>query len=124
MSSRFGNPRGLRLRARRDIEAVFRTGRYHRLGMLHAKTLPAAGNTSRFLISVRKKIGSAPERNRIKRVVREAVRLHRARLTAPHDICLFLTARPAQCPSLSSVEPEILDLFARLQSGQAGGREP
>jgi ribonuclease P protein component len=119
MSSRFGYPRGLRLRSRKDIEAVFRKGRYHRLGMLHAKTLPATGATPRFLISVKKKIGTAPERNRIKRVVREAIRLHRANLTAPHDICLFLTARPPRMPRLETVEPEIAMLFQRLEAAGA-----
>ncbi|MBI3994171.1 MAG: ribonuclease P protein component [Candidatus Lambdaproteobacteria bacterium] len=122
MSSRFGYPRGLRLRSRKDIAAVFRKGRYHRLGMLHAKTLPATGATPRFLISVKKKVGTAPERNRIKRVVREAIRLHRAALTAPYDICLFLTGRPRELPRLETVEPEIEKLFQRLAA--AGPQTP
>ena len=122
MSGRFGYPRGLRLKSRKDIDAVFRRGRYHRLGVLHAKTLPATGATPRFLISVKKKIGTAPERNRIKRVVREAIRLHRASLTSPHDICLFLTGRPSQLPQLETVEPEIVKLFQRLAT--AGPKTP
>lgn len=118
MSSRFGYPRGLRLRSRKDIDAAFRKGRYHRLGLLHAKSRPATGDTPRFLISVKKKIGTAPERNRIKRVIREAIRLNRHQLTGSYDICLFLTARPKEPPRLATMEPEILRLFEQLQSPQ------
>ncbi len=115
MSGSFRYPREHRLRSRKDTDTVFRRGQYHRLGMLHAKTLRTDGETSRFLISVKKKIGSAPERNRIRRLVREAVRLNQDRLHATHDICFFLTTRPTHPPRLESVTGEILNLFARLE---------
>lgn len=115
MNGRFGIPREMRLRSRKDIEAVYRQGQYHHLGMLHAKTLRTEVETPRFLISVKKKIGTAPERNRIRRVVREAIRLNQSHLCASYDICLFLTQRPQPSPRLATVEPEILKLFERLK---------
>jgi ribonuclease P protein component len=120
MSGSFRYPRELRLRSRKDTDTVFRRGQYHRLGMLHAKTLRTDGEASRFLVSVKKKIGSAPERNRIRRLVREAVRLNRERLHTTHDICFFLTTRPTHPPRLESVTGEILKLFERLDRPTQG----
>jgi ribonuclease P protein component len=109
-----GYPKFLRLSGRSAIDAAFRKGRYHRLGVLHAKALPTALGAARYLISVKKAIGTAPERNRIKRLVREAIRRHRHRLQRPHDVCLFLTARPSHAPTLAEIDAEIVKLFQRL----------
>lgn len=82
--------------------------------MLRAKFLVSGAPHSRFMISVRKSYGNAPQRNRVKRVVREAIRLNREQLEIPHDVCLFLTHRPKQRIRLSIVEEEIQKLFANL----------
>jgi len=44
---------------------------------------------SRLGITVSKKVGSAVERNRIRRLVREFFRLNRSRLSAPQDIVII-----------------------------------
>ena len=119
MAKRYGLPKAMRLRRRAEINEVFRRGRYHALGVLHAKTLPTEHAHLRFMISVRRKIGPAPRRNRIKRLVREAVRLHRHELHRPHDICLFLTKPPRQPLDLAAVEKEIRKLFRRLNQHSA-----
>ena len=121
MSKPLGFPKSSRLHNKSEVDRVFRQGRYHRLGALHAKTLPADGSESRFMISVRKSVGIAPERNRIKRVVREAIRLNRAKLTIPHDVCLFLTTRPQGPFDFSTVDQEIRNLFNRISRNGAGG---
>lgn len=113
----------MRLRAKRDIDRIFKQGKYLRLGMLHAKFLVSSAPASRFMISVRKSVGNAPQRNRVKRVVREAIRLNRERLEIPHDICLFLTHRPQQHVRLSIVEEEIRKLFANLNQGNRSEAE-
>jgi ribonuclease P protein component len=109
-----GYPRRLRLSGRTAIRAVFSTGRHHRLGLLHAKTLPTELSDARFLISVKKSIGTAPERNRIKRLVREAIRRQRHRMRRPYDICLFLPVPPRQAVTLARIDAEIITLFERL----------
>ena len=109
-----GLPKGVRLRSRKDIHQVFRKGRYHALGILHAKTLSTGQGQTRFLISVKKAIGSAPRRNRIKRLVREAIRKHRKDLAASYDICFFLTAKPPSPLPYSIIEAEIQKLIKRL----------
>lgn len=104
----------VRLRAKKEIDRVFKQGAYHRLGMLHAKSLHTSLPASRVMISVRKSVGSAPQRNRVKRVVREALRLNWERLEITHDICLFITHRPKQLVRLSIIEKEIQNLFTTL----------
>ena len=114
MTKPLGFPKEIRLRLKREIESVFRNGRYDVLGILHAKSLPTAREEARFLISVKKAVGSAPHRNRIKRLVREAIRLNRHGLRGPHDICLFLTKEPRRPPEFATIEAEIRKLFDRL----------
>ena len=114
MANPDGLPKGVRLHSREDIHQVFRKGRYHALGVLHAKTLSTGQEQTRFLISVKKSLGSAPRRNRIKRLVREAIRNHRKDLTTTYDICFFLTAKPPNPLPYSIIEAEIVDLIKRL----------
>lgn len=121
-----GYPKSIRLRRKAEIDPVFRRGQYHRLGWLQAKTLPGKGEGSRFMISVSRRAGTAPERNRIRRVIREAIRLNRHCLTRPFDVCFFVTARPPQPVRLADVEPELRRLFTRLACREpaSGGAPP
>jgi ribonuclease P protein component len=109
-----GFPRSRRLTERPAIRAVLEKGRYHRLGVLHAKTLASGRNETRILVSVKKAVGSAPERNRLKRLVRECARLHPLQLPVPHDVCLFVPARPKKPLGLADVERELRQLARRL----------
>ena len=118
MAKSHGLPKSSRIRSRVEIDTVFRKGRYHSLGILHAKVLPITGGKTRFLISVKKAIGSAPQRNRIKRLVREAMRLNLSELGTPHDICFFLTAKPIHPVAYSIIEEEILRLFGHLSKSK------
>jgi ribonuclease P protein component len=113
-----GYPKSLRLSGRDAIDAAFRKGRYLRLGVLHAKALPTERESARYLISVKKAIGNAAERNRIKRLVREAIRRHKHDLHRPHDVCLFLTGRPDSPPTLAEIDAEILKMFQRLDAAR------
>lgn len=111
---RQGYPKRIRLYSRNDIDRVFREGQYRRLGILHSKALATGGVETRFLISVKKKIGKAHERNRIKRLVREAVRFNGHRLRGTYDICLFLVKPPPGNLGLAAIETEIRELFDHL----------
>jgi ribonuclease P protein component len=110
-----GMPRRRRLAEAAAIRAVFATGRYHRLGLLQAKTLATGRPDSRYLVSVRKAVGSAPVRNRLKRLVREGVRLGPA-LPAAHDVCIFVSARQSQPPTLDAIQRDLRHLARRLRS--------
>ena len=116
MTKSFGYPQSLRLRKKTEIDPVFRHGRYHRFGWLQAKARPNGRPGSRFMVSVSLRAGPAPARNRIKRVVREAIRLNQMGLSTPHDVCLFVTTRPPRGLGLADVERSIRRLFGLLSS--------
>jgi ribonuclease P protein component len=85
-----------RLRTRSDFECVRREGKSwaHRLLVLIAR--PNQLPVTRVGVAAGKKVGSAVVRNRAKRLMREAVRVHAARLSPGYD--LLLIARAAIVP--------------------------
>ncbi len=85
-------PKTCLLRKNQEFERVYRQGK-----RLHGKgfsLIYAAGSAgwNRLGISVRKKTGRAVDRNRIKRIIREAFRLHRESFPQKSDI--VVTVRP------------------------------
>lgn len=70
-------PRRVRLLRHSDFERVYKQGRRHfGSNMAVFYLLRAEGNGTRIGFTVGKALGGAVERNRIKRRLREAVRLH------------------------------------------------
>jgi len=68
-------PRELRLRRRRDFDAVFRGGRTWNNGLLVLRCLPNNMPHNRFGFVTSKRLGRAVVRNRVRRRLQEAVRL-------------------------------------------------
>ncbi len=54
---------------------------------------------TRLGITVSKKLGNSPERNRIRRIIREGVRLNAALLPPGHDIIIVARSRCLKCKS-------------------------
>jgi ribonuclease P protein component len=81
-------PREARLVRRGDFDAVYRAGKRrsnsHFTIFLRANQLPH----SRFGFSIKKALGGAVVRNRIRRRVREVVRCHRLEIPAGWDIVI------------------------------------
>ena len=107
----------MRIRNRREIREVFRSSTYIPLGPLGVRYLATTRQTSRFLISVKKNVGHAPMRNRIKRLLREGLRSRSMRLTKSHDICLFVTRTPKYPLQYDYVASLIGKLFNELNRG-------
>jgi ribonuclease P protein component len=90
LSQRF--PARYRLRKRHEFLALQREGRRETVGHFTVITRLKQHPPSRLGITTSRKVGGAPTRNRIRRLVREFFRRQRAELTPPRDVLVI--ARP------------------------------
>ena len=107
-------PKRVRLRKKKEIDRVFRDGTFRRWGLIRVKYVSTALGYNRYLVSVSKKVGHSPYRNHIKRLLREAIRLHRLELKRSCDICIFVTTRPQRSMTFTYVEDRVINLIAEL----------
>lgn len=89
-SQRF--PSRHRLRKRHEFLALQRDGRRQSGPRFVVITRAAPAGGSRLGITTSRKVGPAPQRNRIRRLVREFFRRHRTRIDPPRE--LLVIARP------------------------------
>ena len=107
-------PKRVRLNQSRIIREVFEKGVYQSLGLIGVKYKTAAVDSSRFSISIKKNVGNAPFRNRIKRLLREAIRQQRSLLKCSFDFCFFVTRPPKKPLDYAYVLRQIRRLFNTL----------
>jgi ribonuclease P protein component len=89
-SQRF--PPRFRLRKRHEFVALQRHGQRYGAPHFVVITRALAGAPPRLGVTTSRKVGSAPERNRVRRLVREFFRRHRAALDPPRAVLVI--ARP------------------------------
>jgi len=109
-----------RLRRRADIDSVFASGISARDRLA---TLVARANSlpfSRMGVGISKRHGNAVQRNRIKRLCREAMRLSRPDMPAGWDFMLL--PRAGARLTLASLSKSVLVLGGRVASAGAAGR--
>jgi ribonuclease P protein component len=109
-----------RLRRRTDIDSVFACGISARDRLA---TLVARANSlpfSRMGVGISKRHGNAVQRNRIKRLCREAMRLSRPELPAGWDYMLLPKAGARL--TLASLRKSVLVLGGRVALAGAAGR--
>jgi len=103
-------PREARLVRRGEFDAVYRAGRRrsssHFTVFLRANELPE----SRFGVSIKKALGGAVVRNRIRRRLREIVRCHRSEIPAGWDIVIHPRSAVDKAPFAELTE-ELLRLL-------------
>lgn len=88
VSKREGFPRSARLLKHSDFEHVYKAGRRHFSSHMTVFYLAQAKGRARIGFTVGRVLGGAVQRNRIKRRLREAVRLRRSVLQAPVDVVI------------------------------------
>ena len=98
--------RGDRLKKRYEFRQVQLRGRRIHTPHFLIVVQPNALHTTRLGITVTKKVGTALQRNRIKRVVREVFRLNRSLFPASHDV-VFIAKRGADRIDYASLLSEV-----------------
>ncbi len=128
-------PAGARPRAGRgrlsrsaDFDRVFRAGRAHAGPELVLYVFPRGdSDASRLGLSVSRKVGGAVERNRVKRLLREAFAQESTRL--PEGTDAVVVARPgagalAERDGLAGIRRALAELVGRVQGvGEASANE-
>jgi ribonuclease P protein component len=114
MNARLSYPRSCRLGGKNAFKAVYENRRRRSSGPLTLYVRPNALAWLRLGMSVSRRVGTAPRRNRIKRLLREAFRLHRANW--PTGLDLVVVVRPHT--------PLSLDEYARLLGDLLGALAP
>lgn len=102
------------LRHTRDIERVRQSGqsRRHPLAILLFQANDVG--VSRFGFSASHHVGKAVARNRARRLLREAVRLHLDEIKPGWD-CMLIARRDTVVASFAEVEAAVLQLLQRAQ---------
>lgn len=117
MPRSFGFGREARLTSRKDFQRVFSDGRkvVGRNLILWHYTLPSGGEApraARLGLSVSAKVGKAVLRTRLKRLVREAFRLNRDKLSKSSDLVVYL--RPGcRWKKAADAQADLLELCSK-----------
>ncbi len=111
-----GFPRAVRLRKSSDFRRIQEQGRRVRQAHLLVVYLPATQGSSRFGLTVSRKVGNAVVRNRVKRWLREAIRRERASSNGRWDV-VFIAH-----PSAADAGADVLRAQVRAALGRVDGR--
>jgi ribonuclease P protein component len=111
-------PRSCRLLHRADFDAVYREGR-KRVSREFSVFLRANGlSHSRFGWSIKKALGNAVWRNRIRRRLREMVRLHRGKIAPGWDVVIHPRSSVGAA-DFAALANELLRLLPRDQAAES-----
>ena len=106
-------PKSMRIHSRKDFDDLFHRGKVivDQVLVIHGRPAPARG---RIGISISKRVGHSPFRNRWKRLIREAYR--RLACRSPEFSRLDLVVRPRRgaVPTYAAIERSLNSLSSRL----------
>ena len=107
-----------RLKGRRDFQAVYHKGRTWSNSLLVMKAMPNGLDLNRYGFSAGRRLGGAVVRNRVKRLVRERVRL--TPIEPGWDIVFIARGTADYHPFKGAIE----DLLSRARLLKGGRAEP
>ncbi len=107
-----GFPRACHLVRRAEYDAVYREGRRRSSREFAVFLRPNGMELSRFGWSIKKALGSAVKRNRMRRRIREIIRLHRQEIAPGWDIVIHPRSTVATA-NFSSLSEELLKMLPR-----------
>jgi ribonuclease P protein component len=114
-ATRLHLPRAFRLLRRAEYDAVYREGRRRSSREFTLFLRPNGLDSSRFGWSIKKALGNAVRRNRIRRRLREILRLHRQEIAPGWDIVIHPRTSAATA-QFSALQAELLKLMPREAS--------
>jgi ribonuclease P protein component len=106
--------RKLRLQHARQFDAVYAAKVRETRGPLMIYAIPNSLSHPRLGLSVGRKVGTAPKRNRIKRLIREAFRLMQHDLPRGYD--LVVNVRPHEVALLADYQRMFSSMMLRLHA--------
>ena len=114
--------RELRLRNEGDVQRARSRGRAWADGpiVFRVSRNPNLPDQNRYTVVAGKKVGKAVQRNRARRVAREALRLRHPGLRTGHDIVVIIRGTHDQLPDLATAQP-IVDRILRRAGLLASG---
>jgi ribonuclease P protein component len=112
--TRYAYSSKLRLQHARQFDAVYAAKNRETRGPLTIYALPNDLGHPRLGLSVGRRVGTAPKRNRIKRLIREAFRMLQHDLPRGYDI--VVNVRPHETALLADYQRMLSSLMIRLHS--------
>ena len=113
-----------RLQLPREFRRVFRKGRRVATPFLRVHYAPTNREYSRLGLVVRRKLGNAVRRNRVKRQLREVFRRHKYRLNGAFDVVLVPQGEPRSYHDYETTFRRFLSTASRSPAGARRSRRP
>jgi ribonuclease P protein component len=109
--------RRLRLRESYDIQHTRSRGQSAASGPLVARILPNKLDPpqNRYTVVAGKRIGKAHDRNRCKRLAREAMRLLHPQLEQGYDVVLIVRGGPQELTGLDAASASLREIFRKAK---------
>ncbi|MEA2707762.1 MAG: ribonuclease protein component [Phycisphaerales bacterium] len=111
---RYTFPKSKRVGGRVEFSAVFDAKVRRSRGPLTAYALPTTAKSARLGLSVSRRVGTAPRRNRIKRMLRESFRLMQHDFPRAYD--LVIVVRPHEPLMLAEYQRMLTALMMNLHA--------